>query len=197
MADDEGRRAAGPAPRRADARENRTRILDAAMKALLRSADASLNSIAKDAGVGIGTLYRNFANREALLVAVYRTELQQLVDASTTFLETMTPADALAAWLDRLAYYGRAKAGLADVLASIAAHGRLTQESYEPIVGALSALLEANEAAGTIRAGVDPDDVLLMLGFLWRVQPDEDGRARADRLLRLLLDGLRAGIADG
>jgi AcrR family transcriptional regulator len=178
---------------RADAQLNRARIIDAAMAALLRSGDASLNSIAREAGVGIGTLYRHFPNREALLVAVYKNELQQLVDAAPALLEEHPPLDALRQWLDRLAYYGRAKVGLANVLAAMASHDRLTTESYEPVIGALAMLLHANETAGTIRAGIDPDDVLLMLGFLWRVSPDAAGQAQANRLLGLVLQSLQTG----
>ena len=69
----------------------------------------------------------------------------------------------------------------------------MAAESYAPIVGALTALLEANEAAGSIRPGLDPDDMLLMLGFLWRVPPGKKGEATTSRLLDLLVDGLRAG----
>jgi AcrR family transcriptional regulator len=191
----EPRGEAGPADVRAprsDAQLNRARIIAAAMAALLRSGDASLNSIAKDAGVGIGTLYRHFPSREALLVAVYRNELQQLVDAAPSLLDEHPPLDALRHWLDRLAHHGRAKVGLANVLAAMASHERLTTESYEPVIGALALLLHANEAAGTIRAGIDPDDVLLMLGFLWRVSPDDAGQAKANRMLDLVLNGLQA-----
>jgi len=176
---------------RSDARENRARILAAALEGLTDSPDASLNSIAKRAGVGIGTLYRHFPTREALLLAVYRREVQQLVDAGPELLAAEPPLTALRSWLDRLAYYGRAKAGLKDALA--AAHDRLNAETYGPVVGALAALLEANERAGTVRAGLDADDVLLMLGFLWRVDPGPEGQERARRLLDITVDGLRAG----
>jgi AcrR family transcriptional regulator len=177
--------------KRADARENEARILEVAMAALLEEPGVSLNAIAKRAGVGIGTLYRHFPSREALLVALYQSELQQLIGVADELLATKSPWDALVGWLDRFAHYGRAKVGLADVLASISSHDRLTQDSYKPIIGALSTLLDANEAAGTIRPDVDPDDLLLMLGFLWRVTPDAAGRTQADRLLKLVLEGLR------
>jgi hypothetical protein len=72
-------------------------------------------------------------------------------------------------------------------------HDSLAAESYGPVIGALSMLLKANEEAGTIRPGLDPDDVLLILGFLWRIDPGSDWRSRADRLLSLLMDGLRTG----
>jgi len=182
-----------PEDLRSDARANRARILDAALDALTRSSDASLNSIAAGAGVGIGTLYRHFPTREDLLLAVYRNEVQQLVDAAPALLETEPPLAALRSWLDRLAYYGMAKAGLKDALA--ASHDRLNAETYGPMVGALSMLLDANERAGTIRPGVDANDVLLMLGFLWRIEPVGDWQARSARLLDITIDGLRAGAA--
>lgn len=177
---------------RADAEANRARILEAALAALQDSPRASLSAIAKRAGVGIGTLYRHFPTREDLLVAVYRNELDQLVSSAEALLATQPPDQALAAWLDRLAASARQKVGLAEVLSSLGAHDRLTQESYAPIVGALRALLAANEAAGLVRPGLDADDVLLMLGFLWRVPPTKAGQATAQRLLDLLLEGLRA-----
>jgi AcrR family transcriptional regulator len=176
---------------RSDARANRARILAAALDALTESPDASLNSIAARAGVGIGTLYRHFPTREALVLAVYRNEVQQLVDAAPVLLEAEPPLVALRSWLDRLAYYGMAKAGLKDALA--ASHDRLNAETYGPVVGALALLLEANKRAGTIRPGLDPDDVLLMLGFLWRIDPDSDWQDRSRRLLDITVDGLRAG----
>jgi AcrR family transcriptional regulator len=176
---------------RSDARENRVRILAATVEALTESPDASLSSIAARAGVGIGTLYRHFPTREALLLAVYRNEVQQLVEAAPALLESEPPLQALRSWLDRLAWNGMAKAGLGDALA--ASHDRLNAESYGPIVGALALLLEANERAGTVRPGLDPDDVLLLLGFLWRIDPASDWRARSRRLLDITIAGLRPG----
>src|SRR5579862_7499488 len=108
-------------PRRADAKQNRERILQIARDALAALPDASLNSIAKAAGVGPGTLYRHFPNREALVLAVYRQEIQQLVDLAPALLASHPPLAALRLWFDRLAHYGRIKHELADVL-----HGAMT-----------------------------------------------------------------------
>jgi AcrR family transcriptional regulator len=179
-------------PLRADAQHNRDRILEAARDAFTASGDASLNSIAKKAGVGPGTLYRHFPNREALVLAVYRHDVQQLVDAAPALLEQHPPWQALRLWFDRLAYYGRIKHGLADVLHSITSDD-LVGETYGPVVAAITLLLRACEEAGDIRPAVDPDDVLLMLGFLWRLDPSDDSEARASRMLDLVMDGLRAG----
>jgi AcrR family transcriptional regulator len=181
-------------PLRSNARQNRERILAVAHEALIASSDASLNSIAKGAGVGIATVYRHFPTREALVLEVYRHEVQQLAEAAPALLASHPPLDALRAWMDRLAHYGMTKAGLAEALNTAStSHDSLAAESYGPVIGALSMLLKANEEAGTVRPGLDPDDVLLILGFLWRIDPKSDWRSRADRLLGLLMDGLRAG----
>lgn len=179
---------------RADAQQNRAAIVRAAVAALEESGDASLNAIAKRAGVGIGTLYRHFPTREDLMVEVYRTEVQQLVDLAPALLGKHAPAKALRAWLDRLAEYGNAKAGLASVFAA-ATHERLNAETYGPIVGALDALLAANKRAGTVRKQASADELLLLLGFLWRIDPASDWRAQAKRGLDIVVDGLRPPTA--
>jgi AcrR family transcriptional regulator len=176
---------------RADAQHNRDRILEVALAALTESNAASLNSIAKQAGVGIGTLYRHFPTREALVLEVYRHEVQQLVDAAPALLAGRPPIEALRAWLDRLAHYGMTKTGLAAALSTAISHDGLTEETHDPVKGALSMLLTAGEQAGVVRAGLDPDDVLLILGFLSKIDPESDWQARAGRLLDLLVDGLR------
>lgn len=181
-------------PLRVDAQQNRARILMVATEAFTVSSTASLNSIAKKAGVGIGTLYRHFPTREALVLEVYHHEVQQLVDAASVLLATMQPLDALRAWLDRAAHYGMTKAGLADAFSTVTtSHEGLSAETYGLVLGALSLLLHANEQAGTIRAGLDPADVLILMSFLWRIDPISDWRSRSDRLLDLFMDGLRAG----
>jgi AcrR family transcriptional regulator len=176
---------------RSDAQQNRDRILQVARDALTASSHASLNSIAKKAGVGPGTLYRHFPNREALVLAVYRHDVQQLVDSAPALLDEHPPLDALRLWFDRLAYYGRIKHGLADVLRAATSDG-LIGETYGPVIGAVTLLLRACEEAGSIRPGLDPDDLLLLMGFLWRIDPSGDWEARAGRLLDLVMDGLRA-----
>ena len=109
-------------------------------------------------------------------------------------LATMPPLDALRAWLDRAAHYGMTKAGLADAFSIVTtSHEGLAAETYGLVLGALSLLLHANEQAGTIRAGLDPADVLVLMSFLWRVESIGDWRSRSDRLLDLFMDGLRAG----
>lgn len=175
---------------RADAQQNRERILQVARDALAASPAASLNSIAKAAGVGPGTLYRHFPNREALVLGVYRQEIQQLVDLAPALIAKHSPLSALRLWFAHLANYGRIKHGLADVLHAAMNEGVLA-ETYGPMVGAIDRLLKACEASGSIRRGVDAEDVLLLMGFLWRVEPGHQGEARANRLLDLVMDGLQ------
>ena len=178
------------APRRADAQQNRERILRIARDALAASPDASLNSIAKAAGVGPGTLYRHFPTREALVLALYRHEIQQLVDLAPALVAQHAPLTALRLWFERLAHYGRIKHGLAHVLHAAMNEGVL-RETYGPMVGAIDVLLRACEASGSIRKGIDAEDVLLLMGFLWRIEPGRDGEARAKRLLALVMNGLQ------
>lgn len=182
--------------RRADARQNRERILRAAHDAFAESDDASLNSIAHRAGVGAGTLYRHFPSREALILAVYQHDVQLLVDSVTDVLAGHEPLDAFRVWFERLAGYVRVKHGLGEALHSAAAQDVVNQ-TYAPVTAAVGQLLEACEAAGVMRRGLDPADVLLLMGFLWRVGPGEDGKAQAARLLDLVIDGFRPAGALG
>jgi AcrR family transcriptional regulator len=174
---------------RADAQQNRDRILEVARDALTSDPEASLNSIAKAAEVGAGTLYRHFPSREALILAVYHKEIRALVDLAPALLAKHPPLAAFRQWCDRLAHYGRMKHGLADVL-----HAAMTDrdfnESYGPMVGAVDRLLRACEACGDFAPGADAEDVLLLLGFLWRIKPGRAGEARADRLVDLVIRGL-------
>ncbi|MEU6873373.1 TetR/AcrR family transcriptional regulator [Streptomyces sp. NPDC046751] len=192
MRDEEG------APLRPDAQRNRERILDVALAELTRTADVPLSTIAKKAGVGQGTFYRNFPNREALVLEVYRHEMQQVADTADQLLRTRAPDRALREWMDRLAQYAMAKAGLADALRkSTVTHGGLARLGHGPVTRAIMLLLRANEEAGTIRPGLTPDDFMLAIAGLWQIDPHGDWQPRAKRLLDLVMDGLRAGAPGG
>ncbi|MFE1172222.1 TetR/AcrR family transcriptional regulator [Streptomyces sp. NPDC058773] len=181
-------------PARSDAQRNRERILEVALAELTQSADTPLSAIAKKAGVGQGTFYRNFPNREALVLEVYRHEVQQVSASASHLLETRAPDQALRAWMDRLAQYAMAKAGLADALRkAAAAHGGPAGLGHGPVTAAVALLLQANEEAGTIRPGMTPDDFVLAISGLWHLDPHGDWQSRAERLLDLVMDGLRAG----
>ncbi|MBM4792309.1 TetR/AcrR family transcriptional regulator [Streptomyces sioyaensis] len=182
------------APLRSDAQRNRERILEVALAELTHSADAPLSAIAKKAGVGQGTFYRNFPNRESLVLEVYRYEVQQVADAASQLLETRAPEQALREWMDRLAQYAMAKAGLADAMRkATSARGSLAGLGHGPVTSAVTLLLKANEEAGTIRPDVTPDDFVLAIAGLWQIDPHSDWQSRAGRLLDLVMDGLRTG----
>ena len=177
-------------PRRADAAENRARIVEVARAVLAESDDVRLNAIAKRAGVGQGTLYRHFPTRDALLAEVYRRDVDALVAAAPALLAEHDPVAALARWFDRVVDYAEVKRG---VLAAVETGVRqdLVSHSHGPIGDALTLLLDAGKAAGAIRPDVDARDVVLLIAYLGRLDRDEwDARARP--LMRVVLDGLRS-----
>jgi AcrR family transcriptional regulator len=179
-----------PGMMRVDAQHNRARILEVAHDLLAASSDASMNSIAKTAGVGPGTLYRHFPNREALILAVYRHDVQRLVDSAPELLSGQPALSALTRWFERLASYVRLKHGLGDAM-DAATKEALTQETYGPVVGVVALMLAAGEADGTIRPGLDPADVLLLMGCLWRTPDTAGGRDQIQRLLDIVSRGLQ------
>jgi AcrR family transcriptional regulator len=182
-------------PLRADARRNRDRLLDAAVLAFSRDRpDVTLDAIAKDAGVGIGTLYRHFPTREALIEAAYRNELGRLCDAVAELLQAMPPDQALRAWMDRFVDYMTTKRGMADALrAVIASGGNPYAQSRDRLIAAITTLLRAAAAAGTIRPDIEPADVLAGLSGVSLAAGEPAQRDQARRLLDLLMDGLRYG----
>ena len=176
---------------RADARANRDRILDVARDALAADPGVSLNAIAKAAGVGAGTLYRHFPSREALVLGVYRNEIDALVALAPMLLTEHSPLEALRIWCDRLAKFGKMKHGVADLLRA-ARSDRDFPETYRPMLDAVRKLMNACEASGEIRPGADAEDFLIFLGLLFQIPPTPTGEARAKRLLALVFRGLAA-----
>ncbi|MBV2357671.1 TetR/AcrR family transcriptional regulator, partial [Streptomyces sp. J2-1] len=170
--------------------KNREAILQVAHDALAESPDASLNSIAKRAGVGPGTLYRHFPTREALILAVYRHDIDRLVDSVPEVLAAHPPLDALRHWFLTLAAYVRLKHGLGEALHTAAAQ-EIVDATYAPVTGAIARLLAACEAAGDVRPGLDPADVLMLMSCLWRTPATPEGTAQAARLLELAVAGFR------
>lgn len=175
--------------RRADAELNRSRILDAARAGLAASGDASMQSIAKRAGIGQGTLYRHFPTRESLVLEVHRHDVAELVDAAPALLAEHPPREALRLWLDHLARYGQIKSGLAGAFHS-ATHKQLAGEGYGPVLNAITMLLDACKGVGAVRRDVEAEDVLLLVGFLWRIETDDNWAVRTARLLDLVMEGL-------
>lgn len=148
-----------------------------------------MKSIAVRAGVGQGTLYRHFPNRESLVLEVHRNDVDALIAAAPTLLAEYEPVVALRRWLDRLADYGRIKYGLGQVLERVS-RAELAQEGYEPVVAAIRTLIEACVESGDVKTSVDAEDVLLLVSFLWRAEPDDDPM-RNRQLLDIVIDGLR------
>jgi AcrR family transcriptional regulator len=176
-------------PIRSDARENRGRIVEVARDAFSQEGATSLNEIAKRAAVGPGTLYRHFPTREALVLAVYRREIEELAASAPVLLEENSPLDALRLWLNQVARYGQLKFGVAEIIHA-ATTDSLEKEAYELIIGAIERLLTAGADAGLLRPDLDPDDFLLLISFLWRIDPATGGETRAARMLELVMNGL-------
>lgn len=179
-------------PMRADAHRNRERLLEIAVRAFSRKgADVPLEAIAKQAGVGIGTLYRHFPTRDALVEAAYRNELARLCDSAQALLARSAPDAALRRWMSRFLDYVAIKQGMADALAVvIASGGNPYLESRARLTDAITALVEAGIAAGTLRDDVAPTDILVGLTGISRTPAEADQK---NRLLDLLMDALRKG----
>lgn len=181
-------------PLRADAQRNRDRILAAAVRVFAEEGlDAHLERVAKQAGVGSATLYRNFPTREVLIEAVYRNEVGQLCDAAPGLLAAHPPYEALRAWTRLFLDYVTAKYGMADALRAIAASGSNPYgHSRAMIQQAIAALMDACVAAGAIRADITPSDLGAALEGIALTSASPEHRPQAERLLALTLDGLRA-----
>jgi len=177
-------------PKRADARRNYDKLIEAARAAFTENgADASLEDIARRADVGIGTLYRHFPTRQALLEATYLEEVEALC-ASAEELSDLEPWDALAGWLRRFAEYASTKKALsAELLATIGMQSELFAQCHTAIFAAGGPLLERAQAAGVVRPDVTANEALRLVSgvlMLRSAEPDE-----INRLLDLVMDGLR------
>ncbi|WP_042410153.1 TetR/AcrR family transcriptional regulator [Streptacidiphilus carbonis] len=173
---------------RSDARENRARILAAAREALTADGTTSMNQISQRAGVGAGTLYRNFPTRESLVLAVYQDEVARIVATVPDLLARMPPLEALREWTIDLVQAMRRKHGLGDALGP-GAHQTVNEQSYGPVIAAITQLLDAGRRNGSIRPDADPGDFLQLTGALWRTASGPEDRA--PHMLALILDGLR------
>ena len=179
---------------RADAQRNRERILEVAKEAFTRSgANASLDDIAKQAGVGPGTLYRHFPTREELLQAVYRSELEKLAAAERKFAQTMTPIEALRAWLLLFVDAIAAKALIAPALNTLLGdHKKVFAASYAHMQEAIRALVKRAIQSGDIRKDLDPMDLIRALVGVANVTTSPDWQQSARRLVDILVSGSQA-----
>lgn len=187
----EGSTSGGTLRLRADARRNREKLLAAAATAFAQEGTAaSLEAIAKRAGVGIGTLYRHFPTREALIEAAYANELDRLCASAPELLASHPPDVALAEWMDGFVSYAAAKRGMRSALQAVgASESHVFTGARGKLLEAIARLLAAGVDAGTLRSDVDAEDVLRAMGSVWQVEDAEQART----LLRLLMDGLRYG----
>jgi AcrR family transcriptional regulator len=178
---------------RADAERNRDRILDVAKDAFTQfGAEASLDDIAKQAGVGAGTLYRHFPSREALIEAVYRTEVEKLAAAERNFAETMLPIEALRAWMMLFVDYIAAKKIIAPVLNTLlGGASKVFESSHAQIWAAIRSLVKRAIRSGDIRKDLDPLDLLRALIGVANVASSPDWQQSAKRLVDILITGSR------
>jgi AcrR family transcriptional regulator len=178
---------------RIDALRNRERILEAAKAAFTRQgANASLDEIAKQAGVGAGTLYRHFPTRDELIEGVYRNEVEKLAAAAARFAETMSPLEALRAWMLLLVDYIAAKHIIAPALNSVVGGpSRLYEGSRTMIHGAIDELVKRAKKSGDLRRDLDAFDLLRALIGVSHVGSGADWQQSARRLVDILIAGSR------
>ncbi len=190
MGDHSGKTARGP---RADALRNRERVLEAA-KAVFSAGGpgGSLEAVARRAGVGIGTLYRHFPTREALFEAVYRREVQHLVDLAEQLNAEAAPVEALRRWMRANVEFVATKKGMSAALA-LAAHGSsdLAAYTFERLTCAVGGLLRRAVEAGEIRADISPEDLVRAFVGMCYTHDNPGWQANVLRLVDVLVDGLR------
>ncbi|MEW5420518.1 TetR/AcrR family transcriptional regulator [Amorphus sp. 3PC139-8] len=187
--------AAEEKPMRADARRNRDRLVAVAAEAFAANGvQTSLEDIAREAGVGIGTLYRHFPTREHLVEAVYRREVDLLCQAAEDLAKRLPPDDALEDWLRHLVSYAATKRGMMDSLRILLDTGStIFADTPSRISQALQGLVEAASKAGTIRQDVEAADILQATSGLYSAPETPDWKDRALRLVSVIMDGLRHG----
>ena len=178
---------------RADAERNRARLLDAARAAFASGqASVTLEQIARDAEVGIGTLYRHFPTREALVEALYRQELADLCASAGALLEAGSPEQALRRWMDQFADYVAAKREMAEALRAVFASGAVTvSQARGELTVSVKQILDAGIADGTLRDDVRPEDVVAMIVGIFTATSIAGGREQLERMFDLLVDAVR------
>ena len=188
---------ATPRRTRSDARQNRERLLQVAARAFAdEGLDAAPVSIANQAGVGVGTLYRHFPTREALIDAAYQHELALVCDKAAELLTRHTAAAATRAWMGYFLDYATAKRGMSEALNTVIASGGDPYASSQALLaGAVGALLDAGAQDGSLRTDVSQDDVLLAMSGIAQATAQYGTREQAARLTDLLMDALTKGAA--
>jgi AcrR family transcriptional regulator len=177
---------------RADAARNRDTLLAAATRAFASAeSEPSMRAIAREAGVGIATLYRRFPTREALVAAVYQDQVKRLTLGAGELLERHPPAEALRRWMDLFADWLATKHGMLDTLLAMIESGEIAlARTRTELLDAITAILDAGRAAGDLRADITAEDIAAGLIGIFTVAGKPGQQAQADRLLNLLMDGL-------
>lgn len=185
-------------PLRADARRNREKLIEIAAQAFSeQGASASLEDIARRAGVGIGTLYRHFPTREHLVESVYRRELELLATAAHAFMAEEEPEMAVEKWMYRFVDYMATKRGMANSLKLLfTSNSALFSEGSKILHSAFEELLAHAREAQAVKGDIDAADVLNALFGVYSVPEGPDWRPRAHRIVRLIMDGLRTRPAN-
>ena len=183
-----------PRPMRADAQRNYARLLEAASGAFAEHGadDVSLEEIARRAGVGIGTLYRHFPTRQALLEAIYIDQVESLSARARELLRAESPADALAEWLRAMVKFSSTKRNMTTaLLATLGTDSELLSSCVKEIKGAAESLLARAQQAGVVRPDADAKDVIRLVHAVNIATEKAPDPGQADRMLALILDGLR------
>ncbi|EWM17843.1 TetR/AcrR family transcriptional regulator [Kutzneria sp. 744] len=178
---------------RSDAIRNRDQLLAVATR-MFGSADAepSLRAIAREAGVGIATLYRHFPTRESLVDAIYRDQVARLTTGARELLGQLPPAAAMRRWMDMFGDWIATKNGMLDTLLAMIESGEIAHaQTRTELLAAITTMLDAGRAAGDLRSDVTADDIAASLIGIFTVAPRPEHEAKAGRLLTLLMDGLR------
>ena len=178
---------------RADAIRNRERVLEAA-KAVFSAggAEASLEAVAREAGVGIGTLYRHFPTREALFEAVYRREVQQLADLAEQLKQEAKPIDALRQWMRSIVKFVATKKGMSAALTlAVDKNSKLFSSSADRLARTVGGLLDRAIAAGEIRDDISPEDLLRAVVGMCYMHDQSGWQTSVLRLVDVFVDGLR------
>jgi AcrR family transcriptional regulator len=178
---------------RADATRNRDQLLAVATRMFV-SADAepSMRAISREAGVGIGTLYRHFPTRESLVDAVYRDQVVRLTTGARELLDRLPPAAAMRRWSDLFGDWIATKNGMLDTLLAMIESGEIAHaQTRTELLAAITTILDAGRAAGDLRRDVTAEDIAASLIGIFTVAPRPEHEAKASRLLNLLMDGLR------
>lgn len=193
MSSDTGKKTRGARAPRADGVRNRDKLIQVARAEFAAASDTvSLEGIARAAGVGIGTLYRHFPTREALVEAVYAAELDDVTGSVATLLKELPPDAALRAWMGRYAAFVATKRGMAETLRAGWASGRIaTPGTRERVTAAIATLLAAGAEAGSLRGDVDPQDITAMLLGIFLTTTAGNTPEQTGRLLDLVMDALR------